>query len=126
VGNTIVVGWNASMEASRAIAGTLSLLKGAGSVLLALVNPEEMRERHGEQPGADLATYLARHGVRVEVVRERSEAGAAAALLGLAQDAGADLVVAGAYGHSRYREWIAGGVTRSLLERMTVALLMAH
>jgi nucleotide-binding universal stress UspA family protein len=126
VGNTVVVGWNASMEATRAIAGALPLLKGAGSVLLALINHEEMSERHGEQPGADVATYLARHGVRVEVVRERSDAGAAPALLGLAHDAGADLVVAGAYGHSRYREWIAGGVTRGLLEKMTVPLLMAH
>ena len=126
VGGTVVVGWNASMEASRAIAGALPLLKTAKSVLVALINADEMTERHGEQPGADLATYLARHGVNVEVVRERSDAGAAPALIGLARDAGADLLVAGAYGHSRYREWIAGGVTRALLDNITMPLMMAH
>lgn len=126
VGETVVVGWNASMEASRAITGALPLLKAARAVLVALINADELTERHGEQPGADLATWLARHGVAVEVVRERSDAGTAPALLALARDAGADLLVAGAYGHSRYREWIAGGVTRGLLEQMTVPLMMAH
>lgn len=126
VGSTIVIDWNASMEASRAISGALPLLQTARSVLVALVNADELTERHGELPGADLAAYLARHGVAVDVVRERSDAGAAPALLGLAHDAGADLLVAGAYGHSRYREWIAGGITRALLERMTIPLMMAH
>ncbi len=126
VGRSVVIGWNASMEASRAITGALPLLTTARSVLVAVINPQQLAGRHGEQPGADLATWLARHGAAVEVVRERSEAGTAAALMGLARDANADLLVAGAYGHSRYREWIAGGVTRSLLEDMTVPLLMAH
>jgi nucleotide-binding universal stress UspA family protein len=125
-GGTAVIGWNAGMEASRAVSGALPLLKTAKSVLIALVNPDELPGRHGEQPGADLATYLARHGVNVEVVRERSDAGTAPALLGLARDAVAGLLVAGAYGHSRYREWIAGGVTRALLEKSSMPLLLAH
>jgi len=126
VGTTVVVGWNASMEATRAVTAALPQLKLARSVLLALINPETLAERHGEQPGGDIALYLARHGVNVEIVRESSNAGTAAALLGLARDCGADLLVAGAYGHSRYREWVAGGVTRTLLEENTVPLLLAH
>ena len=126
VGTTVVVGWNASMEAIRAVTAALPQLKLARTVLLALINPESLAERHGEQPGGDIGLYLARHGVNVEIVRERSDAGTAPALLGLARDSGADLLVAGAYGHSRFREWVAGGVTRTLLEENTVPLLLAH
>lgn len=128
VGRNIVVGWNGSMEATRAVTAALPLLRRAGSVVVAVIDHDAIAERHGEQPGADLAVYLARHGVKVDVVRERSAAGdgIGAALLGLARDCGADLVVAGAYGHSRYREWVAGGVTRALLDQMAVPLLMAH
>jgi len=126
VGTTVVVGWNASMESTRAVTAALPQLKLARSVLLALINPEALAERHGEQPGGDIALYLARHGVNVEIVRERSDAGTALALLGLARECGANLLVAGAYGHSRYREWVAGGVTRTLLEENTVPLMLAH
>jgi nucleotide-binding universal stress UspA family protein len=114
------------MESTRAVTAALPQLKLAKSVLLALINPETLGERHGEQPGGDIALYLARHGVNVEIMREQSSAGTAPALLGLARDCGADLLVAGAYGHSRYREWVAGGVTRTLLEENTVPLLLAH
>ncbi len=126
VGRSIVVGWNGSMEATRAITAALPLLRRAASVLVAVIDHDDVYDRHGEQPGADLALYLARHGVKVDVVRERSDAGAGPALLGIAKDANADLVVAGAYGHSRYREWVAGGVTRALLDGISVPLLMAH
>ena len=123
---TIVVGWDASMEATRAVAGALPLLQRAKSVLITVINPDPLNPRHGEQPGADLATYLARHGVPVEVVAERSEAAIAATLVGLARDVGANLLVTGVYGHSRYREWFAGGVSRDLLDKVTVPLLLAH
>lgn len=123
---TIVIGWDASMEATRAVAGALPLLQQARSVLVAVINPEPSTPRHGEQPGADLATYLARHGVSVEVVPERSDASIAATLVGLARDVGANLLVTGVYGHSRYREWFAGGVSRDLLKKVSVPLLLAH
>jgi nucleotide-binding universal stress UspA family protein len=123
---TIAIGWDAGTEATRAVAGALPLLQRARAVLIALINPDHLTERHGEQPGADLATYLARHGVPVEVVQERSDAGVAAALVGMAHDAGANLLVTGIYGHSHYREWFAGGVSRSLLDKVTVPLLLAH
>lgn len=126
LGGTAVVGWNGSMEATRAVTGALPLLRAARAVKVLLVNPDDTDDLHGAQPGADLATWLARHGVNVEIVSERSDAGAAPALLGLARELGADLLVAGAYGHSRYREWIAGGATRGLLDGMTMPLLLAH
>jgi nucleotide-binding universal stress UspA family protein len=123
---TAVVGWDGSMQAIRAIAAAIPLLKRADNVKLALINPGELSELHGEQPGADMALYLARHGVRVDVVLERTTLATGDALIALARDCGAGLMVTGAYGHSRYREWVLGGTTRELLERARVPLLIAH
>ena len=126
VGGTVVAGWDGSMQAMRALAGALPLLMRADSVKLALINPDQLSGLHGEEPGADMALYLARHGVRVDVVLERTASTVGTALLALARDSGAGLVVSGAYGHSRYREWVLGGATRELLERAPVPLLIAH
>ena len=123
---TAVVGWDGSMQAIAAIGAALPLLVRADTVRLALVNPDMLRDLHGEQPGADMALYLARHGVQVDVVIERTRSTVGTALLGLARDCGASLMVTGAYGHSRYREWMVGGATRELLERSRVPLLLAH
>jgi len=123
---TVVAGWDGSVQAMRALNAALPLLVRADSVKLALVDPERVGELHGDEPGADMALWLARHGVKVEVVVERSAVTVGKALIGLANDAGAGLMVSGAYGHSRYREWILGGVTRELLERAPVPLLIAH
>jgi nucleotide-binding universal stress UspA family protein len=123
---TAVVGWDGSLQAVRAIDGALPLLKRADSVKLALINPGERPDLHGEEPGADMALYLARHGVHVEVVVQQTRAPHGDALLALARACGAGLLVAGAYGHNRYREWVLGGVTRELLERAPVPLLLAH
>jgi nucleotide-binding universal stress UspA family protein len=126
IAGTAVIGWDGSMQAIRAIAGALPLLQRAESVKLAVVNPDEQSGLHGEEPGADMALYLARQGVHVDVVVERTRTTHGEALLSLVRSSGAGLLVAGAYGHSRYREWILGGVTRELLERATVPLLLAH
>ena len=126
IASTVVAGWDGSTQALRALAAALPLLERADGVRLALVNPERLTDVHGEQPGADMALYLARHGVKVDVVLERTHATAGDALMTLARAAGAGLIVAGAYGHSRYREWVLGGVTRELLERTPVPLLLAH
>ncbi len=122
----VVAGWDGSLQALRAITAALPLLAAADSVKLVLVNPDARSALHGEQPGADLALYLARHGVRVEVVLERTGSTVGNALMALARDSGAALMVAGVYGHSRYRELALGGVTRELLERAPVPLLIAH
>ena len=115
--------WDGSMQA---IGAALPLLVRADNVRLVLVNPNPPQDLHGEQPGADMALYLARHGVRVDVVVELAHGTVGTALLGLARDGGAGLMVTGAYGHSRYREWMVGGATRELLERSRVPLLLAH
>jgi nucleotide-binding universal stress UspA family protein len=126
VADTVVVGWDGSMQALRAIAGALPLLARARAVRLALVNPDGESGLHGDEPGADMALYLARHGVPVEVVIEKTREPAGDALLRIAHASGAGLLVSGAFGHSRYREIVLGGVTRVLLERATIPLLLAH
>ncbi|WP_036166732.1 universal stress protein [Massilia sp. 9096] len=123
---TAVVGWDGGMCALRAMQAALPLLQAADGVKLALVNPNELSELHGEEPGADMALYLARHGVKVEVVVERTRATVGDALAGIARNCGAGLMVSGAYGHSRLREWVLGGATRELLERAPAPLLLAH
>jgi nucleotide-binding universal stress UspA family protein len=123
---TAVVGWDGGTQSLRAITAALPLLARAAAVKLAVINPDLLSELHGEQPGADMALYLARHGAQVEVVVEHTRATVGAALIALAQDCGAGLMVSGAFGHSRYREWMLGGTSRELLERARVPLLIAH
>ena len=126
IAESIVVGWDGSVPALRAIDGALPLLVRARSVRLALINPEDKAGLHGDEPGADMALYLARHGVPVEVIVERTGWPAGEALLRIAHDSDAGLLVAGAFGHSRYREIVLGGVTRVLLERARLPVLFAH
>lgn len=122
----IVVGWDGSVQAIRAVHAALPLLVRAASVRLALVNPDTESGLHGDEPGADMALYLARHGVTVDVVKENSTAPVGEALIGIAGAYGAGLIVSGAFGHSRYRELVLGGATRVLLERSPLPVLVAH
>lgn len=126
IADIVVVGWDGSAQAIRAIAGAMPVLLRAASVRLALVNPDLESGLHGEEPGADMALYLARHGLRVEVLVERTQAAVGDALLGIAAACGAGLLVTGAFGHSRYRQIVLGGVTRLLLDRATLPVLYAH
>jgi nucleotide-binding universal stress UspA family protein len=126
IAERIVAGWDGSLQAIRALQAALPLLVRAQSVQLALVNPDRESGLHGDEPGADMALYLARHGVPVEVVVENTQSAPGQALADLAHDAGAGLIVAGAFGHSRYRELVLGGVTRYLLERSPLPVLLAH
>lgn len=126
IGETAVIGWDGSMEACRAVAGALPLLRRARRVWLVVIDPKVSSAAHGEEPGADLALYLSRHGATVEVERQSWDGEAGEVLLAVARSKNADLVVAGAYGHSRFREWFIGGATCTLLHRSTVPLLIAH
>ncbi|PHV38406.1 universal stress protein [Janthinobacterium sp. BJB304] len=126
----VLISWNASKEASRAVTAALPLLQRAGQVHVAIFDAQVHAAEHGEQPGAELVHYLARHGVEARLhlldgggVR-RGDIGEA--LLSQAADLSADLLVMGAYGHSRLRETILGGVTRTILQSMTIPVLMAH
>lgn len=123
---TAIVGWDGSMQAIRAISAALPLLRLADAVKLTLINPGSMAEIHGDEPGADMALHLARHGVKVDVVVEDTRASTGEALLKIAREHGAGLVVTGAFGHSRYREFVLGGVTRALLAGSPTPLLIAH
>jgi nucleotide-binding universal stress UspA family protein len=127
LGQRITVAWSASREAARAVNDALPLLERAQAVDLVTVNPREAPFGHGEEPGADIGLHLARHGIKVEVQRiETRELDVANAILSHLADRGSDLLIMGAYGHSRLRELVLGGVTRTILRDMTVPVLMAH
>jgi nucleotide-binding universal stress UspA family protein len=125
VGKRVLLAWNASREATRATTDALPFLKAADKVVVAPVKPD--RAAHGEAPGTDIGLYLSRHGVRVEVAAiQGTDLDAGNALLSRAADLSIDLIVMGGYGHSRMSELILGGVTRTMLESMTVPVLMSH
>jgi nucleotide-binding universal stress UspA family protein len=126
VGKRVLVAWNASREAVRAVSDALPLLVRADSLEVVAFAPESGWD-HGEVPGADIALYLARHGVKATAARQNApDVEIGAQILSRAADAGADLIVMGGYGHSRLRELALGGATRSVLQAMTVPVLMAH
>lgn len=123
----VVVAWDSRIEASNAVSRSLDLLKGTADVRLALVDPLEGESRQGAEPGADIAAYLTRHGVKVTVDRLPSQGRTVAAVLQQhAADTAAELLVMGAYGHSRLRERIFGGVTRSMIDEPPLPILMAR
>jgi nucleotide-binding universal stress UspA family protein len=127
VGERVLVAWNASRESTRAVNDALPLLRGAKVVTVLAVNPRHGIEGHGDVPAADIALHLARHGVKAEAAHTiAKDIGEADALLSYAADLGADLIVCGGYGHSRAREMVFGGVTRTLLQEMTVPMLLSH
>jgi nucleotide-binding universal stress UspA family protein len=123
-----LVAWDGSRAATRAVTDALPLLRRSARATLAVFNAASRYGVHGEQAGADIALYLARHGVKVEVLQQTTppEMDVGNALLSLAADIGADLLVMGAYGHQRWRELMLGGVTRRLLQSMTLPVLMSH
>lgn len=122
-GRTVMLCWNGTREAARAATGALPFLEKAERVIVLLVDPED--ESGGA--GAHVAAWLGRHGVPAVVKRDTaggSDIGEI--ILSRAADQDADLIVMGLYGHSRMREWVWGGASRTLLASMTVPLLVAH
>jgi len=125
LGKRVLVAWNGGREATRAITDAMPILKGADRVDVAVFNPQG--KGHGEMPGADIGLWLARHGVKVNVMDERAEdIDVGNLLLSRVTDRGSDLIVMGAYGRSRFAEFILGGVTQTILDSMTVPVLMAN
>lgn len=122
----IVVAWNQSREAMAAVRAALPLLKQADQVTITVIDPPV----HGPErsdPGGMLCQMLVRHGVRAEVtVLARTLPRVSDVLQRHLRDMSADMLVMGAYGHSRFREAILGGATRNMLEQATVPVLMAH
>ncbi len=128
LGERVLVAWNASSEAMHAVRGALPLLRRAKNVDVVVYNAATRIDVYGDEPGADIALFLARHGVTVNVRQEEigSEIDVGNALLSQAATLGSDLLVMGCYGHSRFREMLLGGATRVILESMTLPVLMAH
>jgi nucleotide-binding universal stress UspA family protein len=121
IGKNVLVAWSRSRESTRALREAMPFLEGAERVLVLRANaPDDGRDN-------DIGAYLARHGVKVEIkdvtVKDISVADA---ILNTVADEGCDLIVMGAYGHSRVREYAFGGVTRDILRHMTVPTLFAH
>lgn len=123
IGEKVVVAWNASREAARAVADAMPLLDSARDVEVFIASGGDI----GDLPGADIAAHLARHGIDVTVYETpANNVSVGDALLNRASETGADLIVMGGYGRSRFREFVLGGVTRHMLQHMTVPVLMSH
>lgn len=124
----VAVGWNASAQAVRAVHDALPLLAGAEQVDVVLVDPEPTEQGHGPEPGADIARHLARLGLPNIMVQRVASGGQSVAqtLLRTAVDQAADMIVMGAYGHSRVWEVILGGATKDMLADPKIPIFLAH
>jgi nucleotide-binding universal stress UspA family protein len=127
IGKRVVVAWDASREATRALSEADDLLVFAEQVTVLTVDAKPKMFGHGDQPGANIAAHLSRRGLATEV-RNVDGLGRAPALAILEEAAslGADLVVMGGYAHSRLRDLVFGGATKDMLRAATVPVLMAH
>jgi nucleotide-binding universal stress UspA family protein len=120
----VLVCWDGSRSAARAAGDALPFLKRAKAVEIVIVGDEV---KSNEIPGADIANHLARHGIKVDVKEIVEPFGdPESVLLSYPAESSADIMVMGAYGHSRWREFVLGGVTRTILSRMTIPTLMSH
>ncbi len=123
--DNVMLCWDGSRAAARAIADAMPLLVKAGRVEVVIVSNE--RGKQNEIEGADIGAHLARHGLNVDVKRTAlGDIDVADVILSHAADAGSDFIVMGGYGHSRLREFVLGGVTRSIFRSMTAPVLMSH
>ncbi|MGF7159522.1 nucleotide-binding universal stress UspA family protein [Rhodoligotrophos appendicifer] len=123
---SVLIAWNGSREATRAIAEGMPFLRRAEQVVVALTDVERPAEEAGEERGADLARHLSRHGIAAELRHIPEWHSQSAGLLNEIERLGSDLVIMGGYGHSRLRETVLGGMTRDFLTECPVPMLMAH
>jgi nucleotide-binding universal stress UspA family protein len=121
----VLMCWDGSRPAARAIADAIPFLTRAKAVEIVVVTGE--RDKSGELTGANMSRHLARHGINVEIKKiAAGSSGVQSAILAHTKESAADFLVMGGYGHSRLREFILGGVTRSILGAMPVPVLMSH
>jgi nucleotide-binding universal stress UspA family protein len=128
LGTNVVVAWDGSREATRAVHDALPLLQRAEKTTIVTLNGLKGEPRGSRIPGADIALVLTRHGVKADVTEldAADDMPPGDMLLSYASQLNADLVVMGAYGHSRWQELVMGGATRSMLQSMTVPVMMSH
>jgi len=121
----VMVCWDGSRNAARAVADAMPILQKAKSVEVVVVIGAHGKSK--ELPGADIAHHLARHGLNVQLSElVADDIDVPNTILSHAADAGTDFIVMGGYGHSRWREFVLGGATRAMLSSMTVPVLMSH
>ena len=126
-GRRVLIAWDPVRQAARALADALPFIDEAETVTIAMVDPEPEPRRYGDEPGADLAAVLARHGGAVTVERlSGASGGVAEAIRDHAKISGSDLIVMGGYGHAQWRQSLIGGVTHAMLRDTEVPTLMAH
>nr|NLR89412.1 universal stress protein [Rhizobium sp. P28RR-XV] len=124
---TALIAWDSTQEASRVVHQALDVLKAAERVHVTMVDPIALSGLQGEEPGADIAAYLARHGIKVSVDVIASGTRAISDVLQQhATDIGAQLIIMGCYGHSRLRERIFGGVSRAMVQNVSLPVLMGR
>jgi nucleotide-binding universal stress UspA family protein len=125
--NRVVIAWDGSREAARATFDSIPFLRVAKAVEIFSVDPQDTRNQSASMSGSDIAASLDRHGIKTTIATIASSGLATSAIIeNHVSDVSADLLVMGAYSHSRFRETVFGGVTRTLLESMTVATLMSR
>lgn len=126
-GKRVTIAWNGRREAARATFDALPLLKAADRVRVLWINPQSEPRGAADLPSAEIAAALARHGVKCEAAAQTSvDIDVGDTLLSGLTDDGSDLLIMGAYGHSRLREFVFGGATRHILGHMTVPVLLSH
>ncbi len=127
IGKNIIIAWNATRESARAAFDALPFIQAAESARLVWIDSQKDEDHAGNLPGSEMAASLSRHGANVTTDALPSGGEAVSdALLNVAADHGADLLVMGAYGHSRVREFVFGGATYNVFRNMTIPVLMSH
>lgn len=126
IGKRILIGWNSSASAARALACALPFLKRADSIDVAVFNRDPEPDADQSRFHSDFSHYFSHHALDVNLWIEKTEQEIGTALLGMAHEKKADMLVMGCYGHTRFREILLGGATRTVLEKMTIPVLMAH
>lgn len=125
IGERVVIAWKPTPEAARAVAGAMPVLERARRVHVLHWGAADEAARNDRT--LDLSTYLKQHGISATWHAEGPEpSGLGELLLSRVCDLDADLLVMGCYGHSRAREWVLGGASRTVLDSMTVPVLMSH
>lgn len=125
VGDNVVVAWNDGREAARAVADAIPVLERARQVTVTFVSPEYSEAN--EPPGQNIIEHLSRHGITAELETYHGKGPSVGDfLLARTTDRGADLLVMGAYGHSRLRDFVLGGVTKTVLRNTATPVLMSH
>lgn len=122
-----VIAWDGGKKAVRAVNDAIPLLQGRSEAIILVINPEDRRGAHGDRPGEDIAAHLQRHGIKTTVERQSyPDLSPDTIILNYLSDAGADLLIMGAFSHSRLREKAFGGVTNTILHQMTTPVLMSE